>query len=1753
MAPGLCQLEKVIDEALKSGDVQALDVFLQSNIYEETPMKCSQQFLTKLDKLVSRGLDHKDSKSAGLGLAVLYKSGKNLQLPGVCQGLSGITSQVLKKMVQWFEKCRQLWIQCGPQWDETLFNLSEDFLDALMAIHEASKEGTCKITESFMYPVGQLTVDPRIYILIQKEAIRKFNLILDKIPAEFKKERKILTSQEASDIMVKLAGQILKGGDYDLQTALMEALCRMATPEQRKELADRWFSMEHVATAFAKIRDSEFETDCRKFLNLVNGMQGDRRRVYSYPCLEVYLDKHELLMPADEKLEEFWIDFNLDSHSISFYFSLSDEEAQEGQWETLCINENEVQSYTVTEEGKRQVLQLKLSELVVVGAVEGSSLTIHFSSSLDVLQAARTVYGPSKNKVFVGKTGTSVVKTTVKITMEDNISQVVPESQTSVGESEKNAASHLLPVPSAPVQMVTPTAMRISESATFISSSAGGSVHCANSLSAVMSSNTSVKRKGKPSLEMVRSCDRQAELYLEELRTTAKFCSNGTTPNSTIAGGMTEQSAKSLQSSASKLSSKNKPDKHKKNIPVAKAVDMVLAGQGEEQSLEPSFVPDTQPRTERNIYFNWNKLSVSEMLMMPTQNMSNSLSRSESRSSLAPQQERPSSTQRASVPGSISQKQLHTELTQRLQQVLSESNQDPAPQKKMSKGKSSEQQAQGNGPTKGKSKRQISLEADAAPVKAPAKASAKASTTKALQKRVPPNAKVETDMTLRSKEKRDSEVAGSMVKLISSHYEINTKSTAKDTAGIIPKNWIHPLVDRPVFNMSWLSTANREVSGAVSLVKSHIKTTTNSTRQRKDIFAFDIDTPLSIGGKKKTFTNTSAISSSSIHDSSALLSTTKKGQPVAKEKRHVKKHLFSDTDYSTTDVSWLRESSRKPKPQIVKYPRQAPVKPKAVSPHTSYESPDLHPPYQKPVKGNTKPNKKPEVKERVEQPKKTVKPAAAPSRRHAAGRRSQRTAVVSTKSYRDPDTDNSQSESEKPPDPKEKPYVKKPLFSDTDYSTTDVSWLRESSRKPQIIKYPRQAPVKPKAVSPHTSYESPDLHPPYQKPVKGNTKPNKKKPEVEERVEQPKKTAKPAAPNRPHAAGRRPQRTAAISTKCYRDPDTDNSQSESEKLPDPEHSSANHLENAQEAAQVTKKKTVRKQPSKSYVKPESSQSESESETEQPPTSKKHFAGQQGKREKTRLEVPEVKKRKSISSEKTTETSRRLDRNNQSDLIKPSGLKQQRPENVLPETSKLNKKNAQEQMNGLKDSWAARQTSFCPSPPFIERMRSAERSAPTLGLTCSPLLTPRGSLLPASPDPPCKDTPSPILLLPKPRSAASSKGHFRPSSFYSAEKKHGSSKTQSIQSVASLPSLIPAPGAPTGPSAAEISPIQQRLPSATQSPLSLSARPLLTSTLLELDKPSMPSPPESPFPEDTVNHGSRYGYSKVSSASWVSLSPSSTKDSPTAALKTEKTPSSGRDLFSGPSRKRHISSSSNSEEDEKEERKKSKMRWLRSPRMKPRKLFKSFANVPAEADVSRVMSSSHTMSSSHWEAEVEDGDMDTDEDFKLPKIDVNPSNLCQQFSSELKKKFQNRYSMVEVFSKQSLKTAQQHVSSFNTQVTKHRTQKLEQVRKVLLEEIHQLEQDDTVLKNMEKDLTTYWKKQTVSFHSYRERGTVRNEALKKALQSNVCHSLEYEERIFTSQMCLIRKDMKSVQDRLLSEMQEGELQSVKRGMHALFFP
>lgn len=61
------------------------------------------------------------------------------------------------------------------------------------------------------------------------------------------------------------------------------------------------------------------------------------------------------------------------------------------------------------------------------------------------------------------------------------------------------------------------------------------------------------------------------------------------------------------------------------------------------------------------------------------------------------------------------------------------------------------------------------------------------------------------------------------------------------------------------------------------------------------------------------------------------------------------------------------------------------------------------------------------------------------------------------------------------------------------------------------------------------------------------------------------------------------------------------------------------------------------------------------------------------------------------------------------------------------------------------------------------------------------------------------------------------------------------------------------------------------------------------------------------------------------------------------------------------------------------------------------LLSSVTEVSAEGGVSQVQSSSHTGNSGHWEA---------DEDFNGSEI--NPRDMCRQFSCELKKKFKVRH-------------------------------------------------------------------------------------------------------------------------------------------------
>ncbi|XP_055748149.1 protein piccolo-like [Salvelinus fontinalis] len=1580
-------------------------------------------------------------------------------------------------MVQWFEKARLLWIEACTQKNETLLNLAEDLFDSVMVVHESSQEGTYQVTECFLHLIGQLAADPRVHIMIQKEAIRKLNIILDKIPAELKKEKKILSSQEASDVMNNLASRIVDGGDYDLQIALMEALCRMTTRAQRKELADNWFSMEFVASTFSKIQDSEFETDCRRFLNLLNGMQGDGRRVFSYPCLEVFLDKHELLMPSDEKLEEFWIDFNLGSQSVSFYFSLADEDAQEGQWDTACIPENEVHSYTVTEEGRRRVLKLKLTEPLCVSGVEGSHLTIHFSSSLDIMHAARSVYG-NKNKSFVGKRRTSVVKTTVKIVMDDNCSQaLVPESQMSPDadvERERDSVPCLLPPrPSGPLQMVTPAKRRVSESSTFITSSGGGRGTGASPFSVVMAASTpgGSRPKVKPAMELVRSCERQGQSDLGELRT-AKPYYNSRREQMDAVVALSQSKATKQDTSAGPVA-----EKYRRHIPVDKVVEMVQTDQEEEEELlDSSIVPDSQPtmKTERTIFSHWRKVSVSEMLLPVQRCFQKALPKPELEN--IEQQERPSSAQRGSgsVPGSaVSHKQLHAQLTQRLEEVLRKRDRGTGPEERagaqirvpeerggpQDRGSRERARAQGrrgpeerdaaqggSGPeeqsgaqggrgpdeqdgaqggrgpeergeptgrgakesrhdagrprqTKGKPKSQKSQETEATSGKAPVKPTP----AKDIQERATPNSKVKATGSNSSKDKREEEVTGTMMRLISSHYENSTSSTtSKSPVESVPR-WPLPPTNRSVLEKSWLPPSMVGTAKAPGYMKSYTNSKKPSAKQQgDDVFAFKVDTSMTTGGEGKMSSDTSAIDSSAIHTSWAFPSTAKKGQAVksqvAAPRRHVKKHLFSDTDTDTMmEISWLKESSRKPKPKVIDYSRQ----------------PRLHLP------------------------------------------------------------------------------------------------------------------------TPNTTYESPDLPPSSPKPGKEKAKPKKKRQRVKERsVEQKENNGAALVAAGTSQAARRPRRAAATNAKSYREPD----------------------------------------------------SASQSETEEPPAPKKRSIGSAQKSEKVCQEAVEVKKKKATTPAKE-----------QANVPKESSWAARLASfNPSPPAIERMRAASERSLIALPRS---------PLTPLCS-LSASPASGPTSPLALElPPEHPRSSagFQPSSfysapgrkSDRKAKDPPLPSLPSLTPTGKTPGLHAQRPSAL----------ELSPIQPALSL-------------AQSPLCPPSQLLLTSTALQKSVLPSPLLQSQpspgetekfALHFGSPGQLGLPES-FDKDLLD--CRVKLSQSSSRSEMSSTRVEVVNPAALTTALEKTPYSERRHkldhrsfhLSGPctGRKRHNSrpSSSNSEE----EGKRGTRRGGQAVKMRPRKLFKPTAkpnlhaqaqaweeqsssdeeekkghgtkdrasvattkryhhiqssksardtvmDVSPEGDLSRVVSS-HMVTSSSWEADV---DVEAEVEGELGHPPHDMGNMCRQFSSELQRKFQNRSRRMELYTKQSLKTVQQHVSSISVRVQNYRSQKLEQVRGVLLNEINNLEEDESTLKNMEKELTTYWMKQSVAFHSYQEKETRRLQSLKSTFQTDVCHSLEYEERIFTSQMCLMRKDMKSVQDRLFKEMQDEEIMSVRRGLQALFLP
>ncbi|KAJ8779096.1 hypothetical protein J1605_012947 [Eschrichtius robustus] len=160
-------------------------------------------------------------------------------------------------------------------------------------------------------------------------------------------------------------------------------------------------------------------------------------------------------------------------------------------------------------------------------------------------------------------------------------------------------------------------------------------------------------------------------------------------------------------------------------------------------------------------------------------------------------------------------------------------------------------------------------------------------------------------------------------------------------------------------------------------------------------------------------------------------------------------------------------------------------------------------------------------------------------------------------------------------------------------------------------------------------------------------------------------------------------------------------------------------------------------------------------------------------------------------------------------------------------------------------------------------------------------------------------------------------------------------------------------------------------------------------------------------------------------------------------------------------------------------------------------------------------------------------------------------MCEELNTEFRRKVHIRHKMMDYFTKQSWKTAQQHVKTMNHQIQEYRIKKLDKFQFIIIEELENFEKDSQSLKDLEKEFVGFWEKVFQKFSAYQKSEQQRLHLLKASLEKNVFYNTDYEETIFTSEMCLMKENMKMLQDRLLKEMQEEELLNVRRGLMSLF--
>ncbi|XP_039522476.1 synaptonemal complex protein 2-like isoform X4 [Pimephales promelas] len=299
-------------------------------------------------------------------------------------------------MLNWFEMASE-YVKEHHKPPRDAMKLIEIFYEVTMSLCQMTIAGSSKILDIFLLRFGAVVLDCEVPFCLRLEAIRTINSMLDSSPKETRK--KLCQSDDHTGLLEDLAKALTDIGDYEMQVAISEALCRMTPRKLREHFAGKWFSFRSFASAFTSIRDKDFETDCRTFLNELNSYFGNSRRVFSFPCIQAFLDSAELFKPEDECLKEFWVDFNIGTSTISFFVN----DPQNTLWELIHLPKDVVSMYELQECDDQKIVVFHMSTPISHGEITGKIVKIIFSLEHNIQTALTRVFAEKPQPASASK------------------------------------------------------------------------------------------------------------------------------------------------------------------------------------------------------------------------------------------------------------------------------------------------------------------------------------------------------------------------------------------------------------------------------------------------------------------------------------------------------------------------------------------------------------------------------------------------------------------------------------------------------------------------------------------------------------------------------------------------------------------------------------------------------------------------------------------------------------------------------------------------------------------------------------------------------------------------------------------------------------------------------------------------------------------------------------------------------------------------------------------------------------------------------------------------------------------------------------------------------------------------------------------------------------------------------------------------------------------------------------------------------